>query len=192
MKIVISEVQYKTLMESDQKVLKIPSLKFFDGDPKTAWGKLQEFLKEKGNPPYSVGGNIKLDSTSIDSLGNLRSVGGYLDLADCTIKSLGELRSVGGYLNVAFSTLPSLGNLQSVDGDLYAAYSSIRSLGSLESVGGDMNISYTSIDSFGNLKLVGGDLNISKTELSTTYTLREMRQMVQVEGFIKGSHPWLG
>lgn len=186
MKIVISEVQYKTLMESDQKVLEIPSLKFFDGNPETAWGKLQEFLKTKGNPPYSVGGNIKLDSTSIDSLGNLRSVGGYLDLADSTIKSLGELRSVGGYLNVAFSTLPSFGNLQSVDGDLYAAYSSIRSLGSLESVGGDMNISYcTAIDSFGNLKFVGGELSMIKTELSTTYTLREMRQMVQVDGFIK-------
>ena len=186
MKMIISEVQYKRLMESesDQKVLHIPSLKFFGDDHMTAWGNLQDFLKQKGNPPYSIGGNIGLQSIFIESLGSLRSVGGYLSLRDCRIKSLGDLESVGGFLNAAFSTLPSLGNLKSVDGDLYIAYSSVRSLGALEFVRGDMNCNYTPVDSFGNLKFVGGDLFLKGTPLSKMYGLRQMRDMVDVVGAI--------
>ena len=53
MKIVISESQYKRLIEAEeeQKVLRIPSLKFFNDD----WFILEKFLDHKGNPPYSIG-----------------------------------------------------------------------------------------------------------------------------------------
>ena len=99
MKIVISESQYKKLIEAEeeQKVLHIPSLKFFNDD----WFLLQEFLESKGNPLYSIKGDLDLEKTPVESLGNLQSVGGYLDLGRTPIESLGDLQSVGGnlYLN---------------------------------------------------------------------------------------------
>ena len=99
MKIVISESQYKRLIETEeeQKVLRIPSLKFFNDD----WFQLQEFLESKGNPLYSIKGDLDLEETPIESLGNLQSVGGYLDLGRTPIESLEDLQSVGGnlYLN---------------------------------------------------------------------------------------------
>ena len=98
MKIVISESQYKKLIEAEeeQKVLHIPSLKFFNDD----WFLLQEFLESKGNPLYSIKGDLDLEKTPVESLGNLQSVGGYLDLGRTPIESLGNLQSVGGDLKL--------------------------------------------------------------------------------------------
>jgi hypothetical protein len=94
MKIVISESQYNRILKEKekQKVLRIPSLKFFSGD----WDLLQKFLKHRGNPPYSIGGDLDLRETQIESLGNLQSVGGDLSLEGTPIESLGNLKSVGG------------------------------------------------------------------------------------------------
>jgi hypothetical protein len=116
MKIIITESQYKRILkeEKEQKVLSIPSFKFFNND----WDILQEYLKDVGNPPYSIGGDLKLLYTSIESLGNLRSVGGDLDLFDTPIESLGNLQSVGGYLDLYKTPIESLGNLKSVGGFL--------------------------------------------------------------------------
>ena len=96
MKIVISENQYKRLIETEeeQKVLRIPSLKIFDDD----WYALQKFLELKGNPPYSIEGDLNFYNTEIESLGNLISVGGDLDLGRTPIESLGNLQYVGGDL----------------------------------------------------------------------------------------------
>jgi hypothetical protein len=66
--------------EEEQKVLRIPSLKFFNDD----WFILEKFLDHKGNPPYSIGGDLDLRKTPIESLGNLTSVGGYLNLLGYT------------------------------------------------------------------------------------------------------------
>jgi hypothetical protein len=76
MKILVTESQYNKILkeEEEQKVLRIPSLKLFSGD----WDLLQKFLKHRGNPPYSIGGNLNLRHTEIESLGNLTSVGGSL------------------------------------------------------------------------------------------------------------------
>jgi hypothetical protein len=82
MKIVLSESQYKRILreeEEEQKILHIPSLKIFDEDILVAWNNLQKFLEKKGNPPYSIGGNLNLSHKDIQSLGNLKSVGGDLD-----------------------------------------------------------------------------------------------------------------
>ena len=116
MKIVISESQYKRLIEAEeeQRVLKIPSLKFFNDD----WFLLQKFLEKKGNPPYSIGGSLDLKGTPIKSLGNLKFVSGNLDLRNKPIKSLENLQSVGGYLDLSYTPIESFGNLQSVGGVL--------------------------------------------------------------------------
>ena len=113
MKIIITENQFEKLKEP--KVLHIPSLEIFDND----WNKLQSYLNRKGNPLYSIGGNLYLGHSQIQSLGNLTSVGGYLDLLNSSIQSLGNLTSVGGYLDLRHTPIKSLGNLKSVGGNLY-------------------------------------------------------------------------
>jgi len=116
MKIIITESQYNRILreEEEQKVLHIPSLKFFKDD----WNLLQKFLNRRGNPPYTIGGNLYLENTSIESLGNLISVEGDLYLYDTPIKSLGNLKSVGDDLDLSRTPIESLGNLQSVGGFL--------------------------------------------------------------------------
>ena len=123
MKIVISESQYKRLIEAEeeQRVLKIPSLKFFNDD----WFLLQEFLERKGNPPYSIGGSLNLKNSPIESLGNLTSVVGDLVLYRTPIESLGNLLSVGGGLDLEGTPLSKMYNekqihkMVNVEGDIY-------------------------------------------------------------------------
>jgi hypothetical protein len=160
MKILISENQYKRLFEQEQEVFHIPSLKLFNND----WNTLQMFLNKKGNPPYSIGDDLDLRGTTIQSLGNLKSVGGYLDLQGTKIKSLGNLQSVGGGLSLVGTPIQSLGNLESVVGGLFLQNSKIQSLG--------------------NLKSVGGDLFLENTPISKKYTREQIRQMINVKGYI--------
>jgi len=103
MKILVTESQYNRILmeEEEQEVLHIPSLKFFNDD----WDLLQKFLESKGNPPYSIGGNLNLNDLPIKSLGNLISVGGHLNLFRTSIQSLGNLTSVGGYLYLSDTPL---------------------------------------------------------------------------------------
>ena len=138
MKIVISESQYKRLIEAkeEQKVLRIPSLKFFNDD----WFLLQEFLETKGNPPYSISGNLDLRRTPIKSLENLQSVGGYLDLRDTPIESLGNLQSVGRNLDLEKTPIQSLGNLEFVGGDLYLRGTPVSKMYSKEEIREMVNV----------------------------------------------------
>jgi hypothetical protein len=117
MKIIITESQYNRILreeEEQQEILHIPSLKIFGGD----WDLLQKFLESKGNPPYSIGGDLYLIGKAIKSLGNLQSVGGSLYLPNTPIEFLGNLTSVGGWLVLRGTPIESLGNLQSVGGYL--------------------------------------------------------------------------
>jgi hypothetical protein len=115
MKIIITESQYKKLMEEEeQEVLNIPSLKYFDND----WDFLQEFLESEGNPPYTIGGNLNLVGLKVESLGNLVSVEHDLYAYDTPLKSLGNLTSVGGLLDLSNTQIESLGNLSFVGGSL--------------------------------------------------------------------------
>jgi hypothetical protein len=184
MKIIITESQYKKLFkeEKEQKVLRIPSLKFFRND----WFLLQKFLESKGNPPYSIGGDLQLGGTPIQSLENLQSVVGYLNLqlSSTPIESLGNLQSVGGHLSLADTKIKSLGNLESVGGNLYLLGTPIQSLGNLTSVGGYLYLDSAPIKSLGNLQSVGGNLILKGTPLSKMYTKEQIRKMVNVDGEI--------
>jgi len=117
MKIIISESQHRRLFEEQQMVLHIPSLRVFDND----WNQLQKFLKSKGNPPYSIGGDLDLSEMPIQTLGHLVFVGGDLLLGYSNIQYLWKLKSVGGSLslrNTNVSTFGFFGDLQSVGGYL--------------------------------------------------------------------------
>ena len=159
MKYIITENQLERLSQ-EEKVLELPSLLFFNND----WNLLQKYLEKKGNPKYSIEGNLDLRNTPIKSLGNLTSVGGDLILSNTPIKSLENLTSVGGNL------------------DLYN--SSTESLGNLTSVGDFLDLRGTQIKSLGNLTSVEGYLDLDYTPLSKMYTKKEIRNMVEVTGKI--------
>ena len=62
----------------EEKILVVPSLKYFGND----WNLLQSFLNSKGNPKWKLLDGLNLRDTPIESLGNLISVGGYLLLSN--------------------------------------------------------------------------------------------------------------
>jgi len=162
MKIVISESQYNKILkeEEEQKVLYIPSLKIFSGD----WDLLQKFLKHRGNPPYSIGGNLNLVGLRVESLRNLVSVENDLYAYDTPLESLGNLTSVGGLMQLSNTPIISLKNLTYV--------------------GGSLILKNTPIESLGNLESVGRDLDLRGTPLSKMYTEKQIRKMVNVDGEI--------
>jgi hypothetical protein len=166
MKILVTESQYKKILreEKEQKIFRVPGLDFFHENPWEAWKILQKVLEVRGNPPYSIGGN--------------------LDLEDSPIKSLGNLTSVGRSLNLRYTPIESLGNLQSVGGDLDLQNISIESLENLTSVGSDLDLENTPIKSLGKLKSVGLNLFLKNTPLSKKYTKDQIRQMVDIGGNI--------
>ena len=167
MKIIITENQYELLkeMEDKPKVYHFPSLDIFGHEkPIDNWNLMQKFLDKKGNPDFTITGDLDLSDTPIESLGNLISVGGTLYLMGTQIKSLGKLTSVGG--------------------GLFLEYSSIESLGNLTSVGGSLFLYNTPIESLGKLKSVGGHLELRRTSLSEKYTEEEIRNIVEVKGDI--------
>ena len=158
MKYIITEEQYNKIIKEVQNTLHIPSVELF-GD----WDGLKKYLKKKGNPPYSIGGNLDLRDYNVKSLGNLISVGGDLNLGAISIQSLGDLTSVGGDLILPFS--PRL-----------------KSLGGLTSVGGDLFINYSKVESLGDLTSVGGNLIMYNTPLSKIYSEEQIRQMIKIGG----------
>ena len=122
MKIIISESQHRRLFEEEQKVLHIPDIKIFDND----WDALQRFLKSKGNPLYSLGGNLNLVGLNVESLGNLVSVQHDLYAYDTPLKSLGKLTSVGGLMDLSNTQIESLGDLSFVGGSLVLSGTALR------------------------------------------------------------------
>ena len=122
MKIIISESQHRRLFEEEQKVLRIPDFRIFGND----WDVLQRFLESKGNPLYSLGGNLNLVGLNVESLGNLVSVQHDLYAYDTPLKSLGKLTSVGGLMDLSNTPIESLGNLSFVGGSLVLSGTALR------------------------------------------------------------------
>ena len=182
MKIVISESQYNKILkeEKEQKVLHIPSMKIFSGD----WDLLQKFLKHRGNPPYSIGGNLNLVGLRVESLRSLISVEKDLYAYDTPLESLGNLTSVGGLMDLSHTPLESLKNLTYVGGSLILKDTPIKSLGNLQTVGGYLDLRETPIESLGNLQSVEGNLHLWGTPLSKMYTKEQIWKMVNVDGEI--------
>jgi hypothetical protein len=83
-------------------------------------------LESKGNPLYSLGGNLNLVGLEVESLGNLVSVQDDLYAYDTPLKSLGKLTSVGGLMDLSNTPIESLGNLSFVGGSLVLSGTSLR------------------------------------------------------------------
>ncbi len=180
MKVIISERQYKLLTEDEErKVLKLPGVEVFGG-----WEGLQAYLNKKGNPLFTISGDLNLKRTNIETIDNLVSVGGDLDFLHSNIKSLANLRFVGGDLDLRRTKIKSLDNLVTVGGDLNLKSVTIESLDNLVSVGGYLNLHYSSIRSLKNLVSVGTQLYIQDTPFSYKYSEEEIKQQIEVGGDI--------
>ena len=160
----------KLVYESRKKLIKKILREGFDWiqDNSISGDELEELIRKTGatSIPFDrVSGNLSLEETPIQSLGNLESVGGYLYLVGTKIKDLGNLQSVGGDLYLGGTPIQSLGNLETVGGHLDLWETPIQSLGNLESVGGNLNLRGTPIKDLGNLQSVGGYLNLGGTKI---------------------------
>ena len=149
MKIIISESQYKLILENEEKKDKLISIdasifiKQYDTILKKYKSKEEDLdgIKIKGNLDLTeldtkdiqrildevvhITGYLDLQNTEIESLGKLESVGSYLDLSDTPIKNLGRLKEVGGYLYLRDSEVEDLKNITKVGSYLYLTGSPI-------------------------------------------------------------------
>ena len=168
--------------QEEEKILKIPGIRYFNND----WNILQKFLESQGYPRYSIGGNLNLSRSDIKTLGNLVRVEGVLNLVYSDIESLGNLVRVEGGLNLMRCfNLQSLGNLEYVGGLFYLyGNENLQSLGNLVRVGSDLDLGSTRIETLGNLEYVGGDLNLHDTPIRIKYTEEQIRNMIEVVGEI--------
>jgi len=144
--------------QEEEKLLKIPGLKFFNND----WNILQMFLESQGNPRYSIGGDLDLSYSDIKTLGNLVRVEGDLDLNFCrNLQSIESLEYVGGFLDLKYTKIESLGELKYVGDFLDLKSTKIESLGELKYVGDFLDLeSCQNLESLENLEYVGGYLNL--------------------------------
>ena len=184
MKYIITKKQFDLITEQDENILELP-FSIFGHD----WNLLQQYIKRKGNPLYKLKGNIFLESKEIETLGSLYAVDGYVHLFRSTIGSLGMLTSVRDEVDLSFTNyLETLGNLTSVGESLYLGGSDIKSLGKLSTVGGTLDLSSTNIDSFNDLTSVGGDvggdLDLRGCPLSSLYSSKQIKNMIDVFGNI--------
>jgi hypothetical protein len=171
MKIIISESQHRRLFEEEQKVLHIPGIRIFGDD----WDNLQRFLESKGNPLYSINGDLFLNpyKDKIESFGNLVSVEKNLYYTGSNdLTSIGKLTSVGGTLDIQGSkNLTSLGELTSVGDsqtslEIYANLNlsncvNLTDLGKLTSLRAGLNLNgCKKLTSLGNLTSVGDNTSM--------------------------------
>ena len=96
MKYIITNKQYNLIKESEELILRIPNLSLFDND----WNLLQRYMEKKGNPKYSIEGDLRLSETPIKSLGNLQSVDGYLNLSETPISKKYSEQEIRDMVNV--------------------------------------------------------------------------------------------
>jgi hypothetical protein len=187
--------------QEEEKLLKIPGIRYFNND----WNILQKFLESQGNPRYSIGGDLDLREKEVGTLGNLVRVEGNLSLFGTYLDSLGSLEYVGGNLDFRDTDVETLENLVRVEGSLDLGSTRIETLENLEYVGGALNLAYclnlkslgklihvgrwldlrgTKLKSFGDLEYVGGSLDLEKSLLSKKYKREQIRDMVEVVGVI--------
>ena len=193
MKVIISEEQYRYILENEEELTNKPIdknlLEISVDEFLPIWSIFIKTYKKKGydglklygdlnlgkldvediekilNEVVIVTGNLDLRNTDITTLGKLESVGGSFNLTYTLIESLGNLKKVGGYLSLKETSITSLGNLEKVGTDLYLEGTPITSLGELKSVGSDLDLDFSKIKSLGNLKSVGDNLYLRRTPL---------------------------
>lgn len=143
--------------------------------------KLKIPLKLLNLPNFWVNKTLRIENVGSD-LDDLVSFDGNLDLNPSNIVSLQNLTKVGGWLEVGrkITSLPKLESVKS----LYMYANDVESLPNLEYVGEWLILTNSGIKSLPKLKYVGKDLDIIDTPLSMEVTETELRNIINVKGYI--------
>jgi hypothetical protein len=169
MKLIITESQYRRLIESEEEEPKLYNFssskeyKIYKDEPEL-WDDIFLRKKKKDGINYTgyyikdniiikddvteleylvkVDGDLDLTNSKIKSLPMLSEVSGRFDLSNNeSIKSLPELVKVGIMIDLYGSNVTSLPKLKEV-GNIYLKFSKIESLPSLKKIGGGLYLSY--------------------------------------------------
>jgi hypothetical protein len=171
MKIIISESQYRQIIESENKISE-KKLKMYKDTIDELGVKMASHMLSK-------------ELWEFIEMGLIGDYDGYLDLAGTPIKSLGNLKSVSGSMDLGNTQIEDLGNLTSVENDLYLNSTSIKDLGKLKSVGGDLYLNNCEkLTDLGNLKSVGGYLYLRNTPISRMMSKYDIKKKIKVRGDI--------
>ena len=170
-------------MYNMEEIFSLPPLGAFDNN----YQMLLEFMDTLGNPKFKIAGDVDLEYSDIESLGNLVEVEGRLDLSYTkTITSLPDNLHVGGSLDIYNTKIKSLPNNLNVGGFLDLRYTNIESLPDNLHVGGFLGLANTNIKSLPDNLQVGGNLYLENTPLSMLYTKGQIRKMIEDKGgFVK-------
>ena len=167
------KINEQILKEQTEEVLELPTINFFFND----WNVVIKYVKEEGNPLFSMQGNLDLQDVCPETLGRLYSVEGDLDLYKCkNLTSLGKLSHVGGSLDLRGTNVSSLGSLQHVGEylDLYGC-KNLTSLGELTHVGGYLDLfQCRNLISLGNLTHVKRGLDLRGTNITSLGNLQHV------------------
>ena len=169
--------------QEEEKLSELPPFdEFLDSD----WNIVLNFMNRYPNKKFYYPGDLDLWKRNIKSLGNLERVEGHLDLyGNESLQSLGKLKHVGSWLDLRRTDIKSLGDLEYVGDSLdLLLCQNLESLGNLEYVGRYLDLRDTKIETLGNLNYVDGWLDLRRTPSSKKYTIKEIRNMVEVVGGI--------
>jgi len=172
MKIIISESQYRQIIESEKKI----------SDKKLKMYK--DTIDELG---LELAGHVLSKGLwEFIEMGLVEHYNEYLDLDGTPIKTLGNLKSVDGSVDLRNTSIEDLGNLTSIENDLFLMFiPTIKSLGNLKSVGGDLYLNNCeNLTSLGNLNKVGGNLYLRNTPISRTMSKYDIKKKIKVRGEI--------
>jgi hypothetical protein len=136
------------------------------------WDLLQKYLISKGNPKYTIIGDVDLTNRNdIQDLGNLIGVDGNLKLSRSSIESLGNLKIVTGDLSLYDCT-------------------NLTSLNMLKIVGRNLDLRNLTISSINNTIYVRGNLNITFSEINEE-DLSNIHVNGKIVNDLRYGHPWV-
>ena len=167
MRIIISENQLRTIIESENKIID-RKLKIYKDTIDELGLELAGHMLSKGLWEFI-------------EMGLVEHYNEYLDLMGTQIKSLGNLKSVDGSMDLRNTQIEDLGNLTWVANDLYLTNTPIKDLGKLKYVGGDLYLNFCdNLTDLGNLEEVGGYLYLRGTPISRTMSKYDIKKKIKV------------
>jgi hypothetical protein len=189
MKIIISESQYRLILEKEEKDTLLPIKgnefikkykKMLEPEFSKRYGMEVPKYKLKGADGIKIIGDLDLGELDVEKILNeVIVVDGNLNLRKSKIKTLGRLEKVSGYVDLSgCKELTDLGNLKYVNDYLDLSETKIKTLGNLEDVGKTLYIDEVRIEDLSKLKYVGGDIN-----LSFKRTLKSLGDLEEVGGY---------
>lgn len=126
-----------------------------------------------------INGNLYLEKSSIQSLGNIKEIKGQLDLFNCkNIESLENVEYIAGNLYLSGSTVKSLGKLKFVGGDFVINHF-LQSLGKLKEVKG-----YLKANNCKKLLSLGKLEKVKYLDISECINLKDLGNLKEVKKII--------